>query len=104
MKALTYFKWKPAETLFRNPQNTSRVGERTKITGPDVDEAGRPVTRGGIREPLVEKDGEIEWLEKRLAETQAELDSSGNEVEGLRKLNSAWSWSVLSASSTRTPP
>ena len=72
--------------------------------GPDKDEAGRHVIRGGIRKPLVKKDGEIEWLEKRLAEMQAEPDSSGNEVEGLRKLGSAWSGSVFSASSARTPP
>ena len=51
-----------------------------------------------------EKDGKIEWLKKRLAETQAELDSSRNEVEGLRRLNSARSGSVSLVSSAGTPP
>ena len=49
-----------------------------------------------------EKDGEIKWLKKRLVETLAELDSSKNEVEGLR-LNSAWSGSGSSVSSAGTP-
>ena len=49
-----------------------------------------------------EKDGKIEWLKKRLAETQAELDSSRNEVEGLRRLNSTRSGSVSLVSSAGT--
>ena len=48
--------------------------------------------------------GEVEWLKNRLAETQGELESSRNEVEGLRKLNSARSGSVSSVSSAGIPP
>jgi len=51
---------------------------------------------------LAEKDGEIEWLKKRLEETQAELESSMTEVGGLRRLNSARSRSVSSVGSGGT--
>ena len=53
---------------------------------------------------LAEKDREIEWPKKRLAEMQVELESSRNEAEGLRKLNSARSWSVSSVSASGMPP
>ena len=52
----------------------------------------------------MEKDGEIEWLKKRLAEMQAELDSPKNETEVLRRLNSAGSGSVSFVSSAGLPP
>ena len=43
-------------------------------------------------------------MKKRPAETQAELESSGNEVEGWKKLNFARSGSVSSVSSARISP
>ena len=44
------------------------------------------------------------WLKKRPAGTQAELEISRNEVEGLRGLNSARSGSVSLVSSAGIPP
>jgi len=73
--------------MIRILQNTSRVSGHTKGTGSDKYEAGGHAIWGGIRKPLVEKDEEIEYLKKRCVETQAELDSSGNEVERSRKFN-----------------
>ena len=57
-----------------------------------------------MRKRLVEEGGEVGWLKKGLAETQAELESSRNEVEGLRRLNSAKSGSVSSVSCAAIPP
>ena len=65
---------------------------KTKLSGTQSEE-------GSTRKWWVEKDGEIEWLKEWLAETQAELGSSKNEVEGLRRLNSARSGSDTSVSS-----
>ncbi|PUU73080.1 hypothetical protein B9Z19DRAFT_1117505 [Tuber borchii] len=59
---------------------------------------------GSARKCLAEMDWEIEWLKKRLAETQAELDGSWNEVQGLNRLNSARTGSVSLVSSAGTPP
>ena len=66
--------------------------------------AGTQSKAAPARKRLAEKDGEIEWPNSRLADTQAELESSRNEVEGLRKSNSARSESVSSASASGMPP
>ena len=56
-----------------------------------------------MRKRQAEEGGEVEWMKKRLAETQAELESSWNEVEGLRRLNSARSGNVSSVSFAGIP-
>ena len=55
---------------------------KTKLAGTQFEEAS-------TCRWLAENDGEREWLKKSPAETQAELDSSRNEVEVLKRLNSA---------------
>ncbi|PUU72440.1 hypothetical protein B9Z19DRAFT_1137588 [Tuber borchii] len=53
------------------------------------------------RKRLAKKDGEIEWPEKRLAEMNAELDNSRNEMQVLGNLDSARSESISSVPSGR---
>jgi len=70
---------------------------KTKLSSTQSDEES-------ARKRLAEKDGEIGWLKKRPAETQAELEGVKNEAAGLGELISARSGSVSSVSSAGAPP
>ena len=85
-KEIEYFKLKSTETQSETHKTQAELVSTRKEL--DWIKAKLSGTQSEARKHLAEKDGEIEWLKRRLTETQA-LDISIKEAEGLRRLNSA---------------